>query len=94
VAVSRGLYSIWYQFSLILFNLVPIFVNFVQFNPNFVSLSKMTKFIFYINVILKILFLFLLKFILNISFIIFIPNLTIILEGNYYICLIFGTCKK
>jgi len=40
MAVSCGLYSIWSQFSLILFNLVPIFVIFVQFSLNFVSIQN------------------------------------------------------
>jgi len=89
VLVSHGLYSIWSQFSLILFNLVPIFVIFIQFSPNFISIQN-DQIFFYINVILKILFLLKFIFILNISFIIFTPNITIFLEGNYYICLIFG----
>jgi len=84
-----------------IFNLVAIFVNFVQFSLNFhyfcsiqsqfCLYPKLPNLFFFINVILKknlVKF----KFILNISFIIFIPNLTIFLEGNYYICLIFGTC--
>ena len=33
-------FLIWSQFSLILFNLVPIFVIFVQFSPNFVSIQN------------------------------------------------------
>ena len=64
-----------------IFNLVLIFINFIQFSLKFVPLQTKTKFNFYINVILK----FLIKFtcLLNITFIIFKQTLTILLEYNY-----------
>jgi len=37
--MSRDLYSIQFQFLLILFNLVIVFVIFIQFSPNFVHLQ-------------------------------------------------------
>jgi len=44
----NDLYSIWSLYLLFLFNLVPLFVNINQFGP----IEDVTKFIFYIKVIM------------------------------------------
>jgi len=56
MVVSRGLYSIWFQFSLILFNLVPIFVIFVQFSLHFVFIQNDQIYFLYKCYIEKIIF--------------------------------------
>jgi len=84
MSMSRDLYSIQSHLLLISFNLVILFIILLNSVP-ILFIFKLTKFIFYINIILKTLFLLKFTFILIYSFIIFIPNIIILLEENYYI---------